>query len=77
MINKGDLPMDIRWTIDSKPIVSGEQSFTITKLNARTSSLNIEYLDAAHRGLFKCVACNAAGCVEYSAPLEVNGSAIN
>lgn len=76
MVTKGDLPVTMRWTINSQPIVSGEQSFTIMKMNARTSSLNIEYLDAVHRGLFKCVASNAAGNVEYSAPLEVNGSNI-
>ena len=73
MINKGDLPIDIRWTINSSPIISGENSFTVTKLNSRTSSLNIEYLDAVHRGIYKCVASNKAGTTEFLASLEVNG----
>lgn len=73
MVTKGDLPIDILWSISSQPIVSGEQSFTITRLNSRTSTLNIEYLDAIHRGIIKCVASNAAGSAEYSALLEVNG----
>lgn len=73
MINKGDLPIDIRWIINSAPIISGENSYTSTKLNSRTSSLNIEYLDAIHRGVYKCVASNKAGSVEHSAVLNING----
>lgn len=73
MVNKGDLPVDIRWTINSSPIVSSENSFTITKLNSRTSTLNIEYLNAVHRGIYKCIASNRAGISDQSAVLEVNG----
>lgn len=73
MVTKGDLPIDIRWTIGSQPIVSGEQGFSITRINSRTSALNMEYLDAFHRGVFKCVVSNSAGFAEYSAILEVNG----
>lgn len=73
MVNKGDLPVDIRWTVNASPIVSGENSFTIMKMNSRTSSLNIEYLDAIHRGMYKCVASNRAGTSDQSAALEVNG----
>lgn len=74
MVNKGDLPVDIIWTINSSPIVSGQNSFTIMKMNSRTSSLNIEYLDAIHRGIYKCVANNKAGSTDLAAKLEVNGS---
>lgn len=73
MANKGDLPIDIRWTLNSAPILSGENDITIIKLNARTSSLNINLLDAAHRGIFKCIASNKAGQTEHSAELHVNG----
>lgn len=73
MINKGDLPIDIRWTLNSSPVISGENSFTITKVNARTSTLNVEYLDAFHRGVYKCIASNKAGTSEYSSTLIVNG----
>lgn len=74
MVNKGDIPVDILWTINSSPIVSGQNSFTVMKLNSRTSSLNIEYLDAIHRGVYKCVANNKAGSTDLAAKLEVNGS---
>lgn len=74
MANKGDLPIDMRWAINKSPVVSGENSFTIIKLNPRTSTLNINYLDAIHRGTFRCIASNAAGTTEFSADLNVNGS---
>lgn len=73
MINKGDLPIDIRWTLNSEPIVANENSFTMMKMNSRTSSLNIEYLNAQHRGVYKCVASNNAGEAEFSTQLFVNG----
>lgn len=75
MINKGDLPIDIRWTLNAVPIVTGERSVTVTKLNSRTSTLNVEYLDAFHRGAYKCVASNAAGETEFVTHLDVNGCA--
>lgn len=73
MANKGDLPMDIRWVLDSSPIVSGENGITIVKLNQRTSSLNINSVEGIHRGIFKCIATNQAGIAEHSALLQVNG----
>lgn len=73
MANKGDLPIDIRWILNASPIVSSESELTIVKLNARTSSLNINSLDAIHRGTYKCIASNKAGTAEYSAELQVNG----
>lgn len=73
MANKGDLPIDIRWILNTSPIVSGENDITIIKLNPRTSSLNINYLDGVHRGSYKCMASNSAGTSEYSAQLFVNG----
>lgn len=74
MVNKGDLPVDIRWIVNSSPIVSGEHSFTVMKMNSRTSSLNIEYLDGIHRGVYKCLASNQAGEAEWLTTLDVNGS---
>lgn len=73
MISKGDLPIDIFWSLNSEPIVSGEHSFTISRMNARTSALNIESLDGRHRGVYRCRAQNSAGSAEHSSELHVNG----
>lgn len=74
MVAKGDLPLDIFWSLNSVPIITGEHSFTILRMNARTSALTIEALDAKHRGIYKCLARNSAGMSEYHSELEVNGA---
>lgn len=73
MANKGDIPIDIRWVLNSSPIVSGENGITIVKLNQRTSSLNINSVEGIHRGVFKCIATNQAGTADHAAELRVNG----
>lgn len=73
VVAKGDLPLDIYWTLNSAPMISGENGFTVMKMNPRTSYLNIDYLDAKHRGIYKCIAINLAGIAEYGAELQVNG----
>lgn len=72
-VPKGDLPLDIYWTINSALIVSGENGFNVFKMNKRASALNIESLEAMHRGLYKCIANNSAGYSEHIAELKVNG----
>lgn len=74
MVAKGDLPLDIFWSLNAVPIVTGQNSFTITRMNMRTSSLNIESLDSKHRGNYSCVARNKAGFNEYHTELHVNGA---
>lgn len=73
MVTKGDLPLNIRWTLNSAPIINGEEGFTLMRMNPRTSSLSINTLEAKHRGIYKCIANNKAGFTEYSAELHVNG----
>lgn len=73
MVSKGDLPIDIFWTLNKASIVSGQLGFVVARMNARTSALNIETLDAHHRGLYQCVARNKAGFFEIHAELRVNG----
>ncbi|XP_070851141.1 cell adhesion molecule Dscam1 isoform X24 [Drosophila suzukii] len=72
VVPKGDLPLEIRWTLNSSPIINGENGFTLVRLNKRTSSLNIDSLNAYHRGVYKCIATNEAGTSEYVAELQVN-----
>lgn len=73
MVSKGDLPVDIRWTLNSQPIVNGEDGISLLRVNSRTMSLNIDSLEARHRGVYKCIASNRAGIAEYSSELHVNG----
>lgn len=73
LVTKGDLPVDIFWSLNSIPIVNGLHSVSVTRLNARTSALSIDALDAQHRGHYKCMARNSAGDAEHMARLEVNG----
>lgn len=73
VVPKGDLPLEIRWSLNSAPIINGENGFSVLRLNKRTSSLNIDSLTAIHRGIYKCIASNSAGSSEYVAELEVNG----
>lgn len=73
VVPKGDLPLEIRWSLNSAPIVNNENGFSLLRLNKRTSSLNIDSLQALHRGIYKCIASNQAGTSEYTAELQVNG----
>ncbi|XP_037715248.1 Down syndrome cell adhesion molecule-like protein Dscam2 isoform X35 [Drosophila subpulchrella] len=72
VVPKGDLPLEIRWSLNSAPIINGENGFTLMRLNKRTSLLNIDSLSAFHRGVYKCIATNEAGTSEYVAELQVN-----
>lgn len=72
-VAKGDLPLDIFWSLNSVPIINGQHSFTLIKLNARSSVLSIDSLDALHRGNYSCVVRNKAGFSEHHTELHVNG----
>lgn len=75
IIVKGDLPIYITWKHNDSPIPTNNNvGITIVKLSAKTSVLNIASLDGHHRGVFKCIAENSAGVVEYASELHVNGS---
>ena len=73
VVPKGDLSLDIQWSLNSVPIVHGQNGFSVVRLNVRTSSLNIDSLTANHRGVYKCIATNGAGSSENVAELQVNG----
>lgn len=73
MIVKGDLPIQIKWTLNNEPIISGENGITINKLSAKSSVLNIGSVEKEHRGIIKCIASNMAGSDTYASELSVNG----
>lgn len=72
-VARGDLPVDIFWSLNMMPVVSGEHSFTVLRPNGRTSILSVDWLDAQHRGTYRCMARNVAGQAEHEAQLHVNG----
>lgn len=75
MIVKGDTnSLQIFWTLNNKPIISGENGITINKLSAKSSVLNIASVEREHRGIIKCIAENMAGSDTYSSELIVNGT---
>ena len=74
MIQKGDIPITIKWTLNSRPLINGEVGITILKLSPKTSVLNIASVEQQHRGFFKCIAENKAGSSFYISELKVNGT---
>lgn len=73
LVPQGDLPLDIYWTLNSALIVTGEDGYSVMRINKRTSLLNIDSLEGIHRGVYKCIANNSAGYSEFVSELNVNG----
>lgn len=74
MAIKGDLPIDLFWTLNNNPLVAdGDQGVNLQRINTRTSSLSIDALGAQHRGVYQCVARNRAGFSVIASELIVNG----
>lgn len=79
-ITKGDLPIDIWWTLrddyhDVERNLTTNDGVMITKTSPKISLLNIEAVKARHRGNYTCLARNKAGIAQHSAYLAINGSA--
>nr|XP_017031932.1 Down syndrome cell adhesion molecule-like protein Dscam2 isoform X36 [Drosophila kikkawai] len=72
VVLKGDLPLEIHWILNGESVKTGVDGFTVMQLNARTSYLSVDSLEAKHRGSYSCVAKNLAGRAIYSAELQVN-----
>lgn len=71
-VSGGDLPINFLWLLNRVPI-EPQQEILMEKRGKRISVLMIDALKAAHRGNYSCIASNAAGSVEYSSELLVNG----
>ncbi|XP_034142431.1 Down syndrome cell adhesion molecule-like protein Dscam2 isoform X35 [Drosophila guanche] len=72
VVLKGDLPLQIHWTLNGERLESDQHGFTVLQLNSRTSYLGVDALEARHRGNYSCVAENQAGRAIYAAELQVN-----
>ncbi|XP_032572889.1 Down syndrome cell adhesion molecule-like [Drosophila sechellia] len=70
---KGDLPINITWVLNNHTLNSGDLDVVIGRMSSKSSTLNIDYIAAEHRGVYTCLARNQAGESSYSAELKVNG----
>lgn len=79
IITKGDLPIDIWWSIHDE-YQNADRNLTtndgvlITKTGPKVSMLNIDAVKARHRGNYTCFARNKAGIAQHSAYLAITGS---
>ena len=71
-VAKGDTPMTIEWTFESRPITD-DMGVLILRAGSRTSFLSIESVGAAHSGEYTCTATNAVGEASHTARLTVKG----
>lgn len=70
---KGDLPLEIIWMFEGRPIES-DTTDIISGSGKRLKHLTIDSVAARHAGEYTCVASNVAGSVARSAALKVNGT---
>lgn len=73
LVAKGDVPLDIFWSLNQVPIVTGQHGISVSRMNVRTSFLSVDALDAEHGGTYRCMARNRAGEAAHEAALRVNG----
>ncbi|XP_011701022.1 PREDICTED: Down syndrome cell adhesion molecule-like protein Dscam2 [Wasmannia auropunctata] len=69
---KGDLPIDITWSFNGRPISRDHPDISIVSTGKRVSLLTIDAVTARHAGEYTCTASNVAGGTSYSASLAVN-----
>ena len=79
-ISKGDLPIEIWWTVieaddpDLKEqIVTTSDGILISRNSQKISMLSIESVNARNRGNYTCHARNKAGETSVTAILAING----
>lgn len=71
-VHKGDLPIEITWFHNGKPIFDGD-GLTIMK-SKKVNTLSIESVSFENAGEYTCVAKNTAGSTSQTAVLNVNGT---
>lgn len=72
-VTRGDLPITIHWLLNDRPLKSGDSEIIIGRMSTKSSTLNIDYIRAEHRGVYTCQAINTAGQNIFNAELKVNG----
>lgn len=71
-VSKGDLPLNITWSFQGKP-VTDNMGIKTTKPSARVSILDITSALGSHSGNYTCTATNKAGSANHTAVLNVIG----
>ncbi|GBP44660.1 Hemicentin-2 [Eumeta japonica] len=71
MVVKGDAPVNVTWLLNGRHAAQ-TPGVTVMSMGAKTSGLTIDSVTAAHRGVYTCLAQNAAGHSNHSAELAVN-----
>jgi Down syndrome cell adhesion molecule-like protein 1 len=76
-VNKGDLPIKIWWSLADTDghdrNLSTSEKLVIAQTGNKVSLINIESVEARHRGNYTCWAKNRAGIAQHSAYLSING----
>lgn len=72
MVTKGDVPVNITWLLNGKP-VEDTPGITVGHIGHKSSSLSIDAVTSVHKGVYTCSATNIAGHANYSSELSVNG----
>lgn len=72
-VAKGDLPIQIIWTLNDLPLDPTDSMITATMFNSRTGMLTVETASGRHAGKYACHASNRAGSAQRFANLAVNG----
>ena len=73
-IMKGDLPMEITWSVDGVSIQEKHPDINVLATTKKNSILSIEFVAARHAGIYTCSASNKAGAASHSSILKVNGT---
>nr|XP_046473833.1 Down syndrome cell adhesion molecule-like protein Dscam2 isoform X1 [Neodiprion pinetum] len=71
-VAKGDLPIQIIWTLNDLPLDPTDSMITATMFNSRTGILTVETARGRHAGKYACHASNKAGSAQRFANLAVN-----
>lgn len=72
-VPSGDFPIEFKWLLNEK-LIDENIGISISKLGKRLSILNIDSVTGYHAGNFTCIASNAAGSVNHTEALIVNGN---
>lgn len=73
LVSKGDLPINITWTLNARTI-NVYDGVDTGNTKSRTSQLTIESVEPHHSGEYTCYANNLIGTAKYSSFLNINGN---